>query len=43
MKDGCLMYEEYIEGDDLTKYIGINSKFYNNENECLKELVISIF
>lgn len=41
----CLIYEEYIEGDDLTKCIGKNSKFYNNEIECLnmlKELVIGL-
>lgn len=41
----CLIYEEYIEGDDLTKYVGKNSKFYNNEKECLKilkELVIGL-
>ena len=41
----CLIYEEYIEGDNLTKYVGKNSKFYNNENECLKmlkELVIGL-
>lgn len=41
----CLIYEEYIEGDDLTKFIGKKSKFYNNETECLKilkELVIAL-
>ncbi len=41
----CLVYEEYIEGDVLTKYVDKNSKFYNNENECLKllkELVIGL-
>lgn len=41
----CLIYEEYIEGDDLTKYVGKSSKFYNNESECLKilkELVVGL-
>lgn len=41
----CLIYEEYIEGDDLTKFIGKKSKLYNNETECLKilkELVIAL-
>ena len=41
----CLIYEEYIEGDDLTNYFHKNSKYYNNENECLKilkELVLGL-
>ena len=40
-----MIYEEYIDGNDLTKYIGKHSKFYNNETECLKilkELVIGL-
>ena len=41
----CVIYEEFIDGDDLTKYIGKDSKFYNNEIECLKllkEIVIGL-
>lgn len=44
-ESGCLIYEEYIEGEDLTKYVDKKSKFYNNENECLsilRDLVIGL-
>lgn len=41
----CLIYEEYVEGVDLTNLIGKDSKYYNNEIECLKllkELVLGL-
>lgn len=41
----CLVYEEYIEGNDLSDYIGKDGKYYNNEIECinlLKELVTGL-
>ena len=44
-EQNCLIYEEYIEGEDLVEYIGINKQFYNNEFECIKflrELVIGL-
>lgn len=44
-EQNCLIYEEYIEGNDLTNYIGKDGKYYNNEIECvklLKELVIGL-
>lgn len=41
----CLIYEEFIDGNDLTEYIGKDSEYYNNESKCLgllKELVIGL-
>ena len=34
----CVIYEEFIEGDDLNKYVGKNTIYYNNERNCLKLL-----
>lgn len=44
-EDSCLIYEEFIDGNDLTDYVGIEGIYYDNEVECiklLKELIIGL-
>ena len=44
-EQNCLIYEEFIDGKDLTNYIGKDKIYYNNEIACinlLKELVIGL-
>lgn len=44
-EQNCLIYEEFIEGEDLTEYLGKDKIFFNNEVKCielLKELVLGL-